>query len=113
MRIAMAAVIALYGWLTVLSKALKVPLTKRTAGVLRVMWMSTGEITDVVSHDGLLEKVNAKFKEYKWQPVDAEELLTTLETLEKIGCIERDAPYESILDRQRRWRLKEKVKVTC
>jgi hypothetical protein len=111
-RIAMAAVFALYGWLKVLSAAFKIPLTKQTAGVLRVMWKSTRNETNVVPHDGLLERVNSGFEEYKWQPINAEELLSLLETLEKIGCIERDAPYNSILTEHIQWRLKEKVTVT-
>lgn len=52
------------------------------------------------------------FQEYKWQPINDEELLSLLETLEKIGCIERDTPYDSILSEQIQWRLKEKVTVT-
>ena len=111
-RIAMAGVFALYSWLMILSKALKVPLTQRSAGVLRVMWLYKNDGDDVVSYEGLLEEVNSRFEDYKWERIDGEELLSHLETLERIGCIERDASYGSIRTDRIRWLLKEKVKVT-
>jgi hypothetical protein len=85
-RLAMAAVIALYGWLTVLSKAIKVDLSQRTAGVLRVMWISKTADSDLISQDGLLDEVNSRFKEYRWDSISGNELFSHLESLEKIGC---------------------------
>lgn len=108
-RFAMAAVFALYGWLMVLKKAMGISLTQRTAGVLRVMWMMKTD--DVVSQDGLLDQVNDRFTEYKWDPITADELFSHLENLEKAGCIER-AGSTSIVSERIRWRLKEQVKVT-
>ncbi|GEM_PF-6585088 len=111
-RIAMAAVIALFAYLRVLSGAFQIPLTKRTAGVLRVMWLVSKDNEEVVHQNALLENVNSQFEEYKWQAIDADELLSHLETLEKIGCIEKDEAYSSILMERIQWRLKEKVKLT-
>ena len=77
------------------------------------MWVSSQSTDDIVSYEGLLEEVNARFKEYKWEQIDNEQLLTDLGTLEKIGCIERDSPFGSIRTERIHWRLKESVKVTC
>lgn len=107
-RFAMAAVFALYGWMTVLKKAMGITLTQRTAGVLRVMWMvRTG---DVVSQDGLLDQINARFTEYKWEAISADELFSHLENLEKASCVERSGPT-SIASERIQWRLKEQIKV--
>jgi hypothetical protein len=53
------------------------------------MWLTNKKGEDSVAHAGLLEKVNSQFVEYRWEKIDAEQLLVQLETLERIGCIEK------------------------
>jgi len=89
-----------------------VPLTKRTAGVLLTMWESRMEDGVSVPHDGLLEKVNSKFEEYRWLKITPEELVSHLETLQKLDCIERNNSFDSVLTEKISWRLRERVKVT-
>jgi hypothetical protein len=110
-QVAVAAVIALSGLLKALSSALQVSLTKQTAGVLHTMWLTNKKGEDSVAHAGLLEKVNSQFVEYRWEKIDAEQLLVQLETLERIGCIEK-IPYDSISFDRIRWHLLERVKLT-
>ena len=110
--LAVVGVIYLFGLLKSLSTVLQVPLTKRTAGVLLTMWESRMEDGVSVPHDGLLEKVNSKFEEYRWLKITPEELVSHLETLQKLDCIERNNSFDSVLTEKISWRLRERVKVT-
>lgn len=105
-----AAVIALLALLKTLSSALKVSVSKQTAGILYLMWSVKGG-DDSVSQAGLLEQVNSRFSEYKWEKVDDDDLISELERLEKIGCIERTSSYSSISVENIRWTLKERVRL--
>jgi hypothetical protein len=111
-QVSVLAVLYLFSLLKTLSSVLQIPLTKRTAGVLQVLWASKKENEDSVPHNGLLEKANSRFEEYQWQKINDEELVSHLETLEKIGCIERVQWPDSIAIEKIRWRLKERVKLT-
>lgn len=111
-QVAVSGVIALFGMLKTISAALGISLTKRTAGVLHTMWSSKMEDRISVRHVGLLEAVNAQFEQYQWQKINAEELLTHLETLERLKSIEREESYNSISMENIHWRLNERVKVT-
>jgi hypothetical protein len=110
LQVAVAGVIALFGMLKTLSSASGITLTQRTAGVLHTMWSSKMKDRDIVPHDGLLEKVNSQFERYQWQKIDAEELLTHLETLERLKSIEREDPNNSISMEKIHCRLIEQVK---
>lgn len=111
-QMAVSGVIALLGMLKTLAAALGIPLTKRTAGVLHAMWSAKMEEQVSVPHDGLLEVVNSQFEKYQWQEINAEELLTRLETLERLKSIEREELYNSISMENLHWRLIERVKAS-
>lgn len=98
--------------LKTLSAALGIPLTKQTAGVLHAMWSSNTEDGTSVPHDGLLEVVNSQFEQYQWQKINADELITHLETLERLRSIEREESFNSISMENIHWRLNESVKVS-
>jgi hypothetical protein len=109
-QFAVGAILSLFGMLQIMSDLLKVPLTQQTAAVLHRMWMIKNEDETAVPHDGLLERVNSQFELYGWKKLDAEGLISHLETLERLDCIERNA--DSILVENIRWELKERVKVS-
>jgi hypothetical protein len=111
-QIAVAAVIALFGLLKTLASASGIPLTRRTAGVLNTLWSSKAEDAESVAHQGLLEKVNVQFEQYKWDSINSEELITHLETLERLNSIEKVETYNSISMENIQWRLKESVKLS-
>jgi hypothetical protein len=106
------AILYFFPLLKSISEVLRVPLTQQAAAILMVMWNSKGENDESVPHDGLLGKVNSTFKDYQWREISAEELVSYLETLERIGCIERDSWMLSIAIEKIRWRLKEAVRIS-
>lgn len=75
-----------------------------------VMWDGKEQQADSVPHDGLLERVNDAFQQYGWKKIDGEELISQLETLEKINSIERTSDRSIAID-EIRWRLKETVRI--
>ena len=109
---AVLGVIYLFGSLRTLSRVLQIPLTKRTAGVLQTMWAIKDDKDRTVSHDGLLEKINLQFEVYRWEKINTEELVSHLESLERIGCIVRHDPNNSIRIQKISWRLIENVKLS-
>jgi hypothetical protein len=112
LRITLGAITALFGFLSIAATAVNIPLTRQGAAILQFMWASVSPGSDVIWHDGLLEKINAEFNNLGWRPINDEELISYLEALEKIGCIERAPEHNSISLDQIHWRLKEKVRVS-
>lgn len=106
------AILYFFPILKSISEVLQIPLTQQAAAILMVMWNSKKENDESVPHDGLLGKVNSTFKDYQWKQITAEELVSYLVTLERIGCIERDSWLDSIAIEKIRWRLKEAVRIS-
>src|SRR6266487_312048 len=105
------AILYFFPLLKSISDVLQVPITQQAAAILMVMWNCKNETEESVPHEGLLENVNATFKEYRWQEITSEELISYFGTLEKIGCIKRDRWPDSIDSRKWQWRLTEAVKI--
>jgi hypothetical protein len=106
------AILYFFPILKSLSEVLQIPLTQQAAAILMLMWNAKNENDESVPHEGLLEKVNARFEEYQWKPITADDLVSYLESLERIGSIERDSLSESIAIEKIRWRLKETVRIS-
>ncbi len=108
LRISMGAITALFLFLSGFANALNIPLTRQAAAILQHMWTIADPGSDIVQHDGLLEKVNAQFERFNWRTIDSNELVSYLEALEKIGCIERATDYNPIQIERIQWRLRER-----
>ena len=106
------AILYFFPLLKSVSEVLQIPLTQQAAAILMLMWNGKNENDDSVPHEGLLEKVNARFKEYQWKQITPDDLVSYLESLERIGSIERDRLSESIAIEKIRWRLKETVRIS-
>jgi hypothetical protein len=105
------AILYFFPILKSLADILRIPLTQQAAAVLMVMWTTKKDNEEGVAYSGLLEEVNSRFKEYQWTEITAEDLVSYLETLEKIGSIERDGGSNSIDFKRIRWRLRETVRI--
>jgi hypothetical protein len=110
--IAASALAFLFPLLKPIAESLRIPLTQQAAAVLMVMWKSKKEDEESVAHEGLLTSVNLTFEEYRWKQITGDDLISYLETLEKLRCIEREGSLDSIDVKKIRWRLKEAVKIS-
>lgn len=104
-----AIVMFIFSTLNAVRSLRELDLSQRLAGVLYTMWQSRSHEDNTVAHEGLLERVNKQFIEFEWNAIEADEMISILEKLERIKCIEKIDPYHSLMMTGVKYLLKENI----